>query len=164
MCTDAILDTICACYKVYKCNGLDFISSGLSDKDHTLRKVRTDRSHSRDRDKLHGVKSPAGSEPGKGKGKGPGVKKVPNKSSSASSSAATGKVTQTKTKGMSDHKNRAQTMKNVLYTLLHQIATHQIFVNTFLLRQFLFCYSHKIILASLFELLCIFIANVINIW
>ena len=102
----------------YRCNRLDFISSGLFDKDHTLRKVRSDRSHSRDRDKLHGVKSPAGSEPGKGKGKGPGVKKVPNKSSaSASSSAATGKtVTQTKTKGMSNHQTRAQNKAILRFT------------------------------------------------
>ncbi len=71
---------------------LDFISSGLFEKDHTIGKKH--RSRSRDREKLQGLKSPAGSEPGKGKGKGPGVKKVPNK-------AASGKtVMQTKTKGM----------------------------------------------------------------
>ncbi len=80
---------------------LDFFSSGLFDKDHTIRKHR---SRSRDREKLQGLKSPAGSEPGKGKGKGPGVKKVPNK-------AASGKtVTQTKTKGMW-HEKKARSTK-----------------------------------------------------
>ena len=158
MCVRRIITTsLCALCTVYKCNGLDFISSGLLEKDHTLRKVRTDRSHSRDRDKLHGVKSPAGSEPGKGKGKGPGVKKVPNKSSaSASSSAATGKtVTQTKTKGMSDHQTRAQA-KKMLYTPSHLLATSpnicQDIREVFFCNKFSFWHSQTDTLASLCRL------------
>ncbi len=138
-------------WEVYRCNGMDFISSGLNDKDHTLRKVRSDRSHSRDRDKLHGVKSPAGSEPGKGKGKGPGVKKVPNKSSSATSTAgaASGKtVTQTKTKGTSPlptTHSRSPTQR--LYTLLYH---HQIFISVFpsSLHFFFFCSCKFTILST----------------
>ena len=156
MCVRHIITaSLCALCTVYKCNGLDFISSGLFDKDHTLRKVRTDRSHSRDRDKLHGVKSPAGSEPGKGKGKGPGVKKVPNKSSaSASSSAATGKtVTQTKTKGMSDYQTRAQTKKMLCsvspfsYVTKYLSRHPGVFCN-----KFSFCHSQRDTLALLCRL------------